>query len=156
MGFENDFRKSNQATQFGLIPNQLHKPTLAYSFTATKDGTLVSAEITKVNTKQNQDEVVNVFPEEDLLIYGNVEILIELLIAKDAEAWRALPEKLRTFLMRTVEWQYRVNEKTNILNLIVNDMEIRWNGSEWVVQAFHPDIQTLSNFYSFYYTKMKS
>lgn len=124
-----------------MIVNQLHKPTLAYSFTATKDGTLVSAEITKVNTKQNQDEVVNVFPEDELPVYGDVEILVDLLISKDVEAWWVLPENLRTFLMRTTEWQYRVNKKTDILNLIINDVEIRWNGSDWVVQAFHPDIK---------------
>lgn len=106
---------------------------LSYSFAPAKDGTIVSLEI--------QDEVLNVFPEEDMLIYGSVETLIDLLIAKDAEAWRALPEKLRTFLMRTTDWQYRVNEKTDLLNLIVNDVEIRWNGSDWVVQAFHPDIK---------------
>ncbi len=113
--------------------DEVHKPTLAYSFTATKDGTLVSSEVVP--------NVVNVFPEKELLIYGDVEVLVDLLIAKDVEAWRSLPENLRKFLMRTTEWQYYVNEKTDIINLIVNDLEIRWNGSNWVVQAFHPDIK---------------
>lgn len=114
-------------TKFGL------GQALSYSFAPARDGTIVSMEL--------QEEVLNVFPVEEVLTYGSVETLIELLIAKDAEAWRALPEKLRTFLMRTTDWQYRVNEKTDLLNLIVNDVEIKWNGAEWVVQAFHSDFK---------------
>jgi hypothetical protein len=158
MGSENDFSESNGQAQFGILPSQSHKPTLAYSFIATKDGTLVSAEVTpELKSKQNQglnelysaeirrqfknlqEDVGNVFPEEDLFVYGNVETLIQLLIEKDVEAWRTLPENLRTFLMRSTEWQYRVNEKTDILNLIINDVEIKWNGAEWVVMAFHSE-----------------
>lgn len=122
MGAENDL---NEFTS--------RKPTLVYSFVPTKDGTLVSAEL--------KDDVVNVFPDEDLHIYGNPEILVDLIIEKDAEAWRTLPENLRKFLMHSTEWQYFVNMKTDIINLIINDLEIRWNGVEWVLQAFHPDIK---------------
>lgn len=109
------------------------KPTLVYSFAPTKDGTLVSAEL--------KNDVVNVFSEEELLIYGSPEVLVDLLIDKDTEAWRALPGNLSKFLMRSTEWQYVVNKKTDIINLIINDLEIRWNGIEWVLQAFHPDIK---------------
>lgn len=109
------------------------KTTLVYSFTPTKDGTLVSAERT------TQDDVANIFPEAELFTYGDVEALVDLLIEKDIEAWRALPENLKSFLMCSTEWQYVVNKKTDIINLIINDVEIRWNGVEWVVQAFHPD-----------------
>lgn len=122
MGVENGFNSSS-------------KPTLVYYFHPTKDGTLVSAE------RIHQDDVANVFPEREILIYGNVEVLVDLLIEKDVEAWRALPENLRAFLMCSTDWQYLLNKKTDIINLIVNDVEIRWNGVEWVVQAFHPDIK---------------
>lgn len=111
------------------MSDDLNKPTLAYSFAATSDGTLVSA------------DVVHTFPKDELFIYGNINVLYELLIEKDVEAWKALPEKLRSVLICTEEWQYHINEKTNVINLIINDLEIRWNGDDWVVQTFHPDIR---------------
>lgn len=123
--------------------NGSSKQTLAYSFIHDRSGTLVSVErIPDLNIPQNEEpqkEVVSVFPEEEIFTYGSVEQLIKLLIEVDVDAWRALPEKLRTYLLRSTDWQYRLNQKSNIINLIINDVEIKWNGVDWFVKSFHPD-----------------
>jgi hypothetical protein len=84
-------------------------------------------------------DMIHTFPKEEIFVYGDIEQLHDLLIIKNVEAWRALPEKMRKHLMCTTEWQYYFDERMILPNLIINDLEIRWNGAEWVVMAFHSE-----------------
>lgn len=158
--------KNDRSPLKGFKPVTQRKTTMAYSYVATKDGELAPAELTaEIRAKQSKDleeqennyrhpnaryvpsnpndDVVHVLPEDDtftLAIYGSVEELIKLLIEKDVEAWRSLPEKFRTFLLRSTEWQYLPNVKTGVPNLIINDVEVRWNGGSWVLENFHQEV----------------
>ena len=75
---------------------------------------------------------------QPLRIPGTVKSLVSELIEKDVEAWRALPVEVRSTLMDMPGACLIVpNEKTGIPNLIVNGVELRCNGTEWVLVTIH-------------------
>lgn len=84
-----------------------------------------------------------VAPTEEMVaqpvrIPGSVKALVSELIEKDVEAWRALPAEVRSTLMDLPGTCLLVpNEKTNIPNLIINGVELRCNGTEWVLVTIH-------------------
>ena len=107
------------------------RKTMAYSFVAPKGSAVAPTEPMEAVTVA---EIKNVPQTPGRKVWhGDVHHLVSLLIEKDVEAWRALPEQTRTWLLSGSWWEYTLNEKTSLPNLIINQVELRWNGSEWVL-----------------------
>jgi len=111
------------------------RPTMMYSFVAedkskgiapTEEMPIIPTPTVPVPAKSAPKFVI-----------GAVSHLISLLIEKDVEAWRGLPEKVKSHLLSNEKWFYTMNEKTNLPNLVINNVEMRWNGSDWVVENLH-------------------
>jgi hypothetical protein len=111
------------------------RKTMAYSFvdpTARKTAVAPTESMEAVTMTQ----IKEVHHKPDV-IPGNVARLISLLIEKDVEAWRALPTLVKDFLMSQDSWKFLPNEKTGVPNLLLNSVELRWNGTEWVLEDLH-------------------
>jgi hypothetical protein len=107
------------------------RKTMAYSFVAPKGSAVAPTEPMEA---VSVSEIKNISqPQTKKVEHGDVHKLVSLLIEKDIEAWRALPDQTRHWLLSGSWWEYTMNEKTALPNLIINQVELRWNGSEWVL-----------------------
>jgi hypothetical protein len=88
----------------------------------------------------NAPDIIHTFPKEEIFVYGDVEQLHDLLIVKNVDAWRALPENIRKHLMCTTEWQYYIADGMVLPNLIINDVEIQWTFYGWMIKDIHTDL----------------
>jgi hypothetical protein len=101
------------------------RKTMAYSFVAPKGGVSAVAPTEEMVAQPTQ-------------VPGSVKNLISLLIEKDVDAWRALSDEVRTQLMELPGTYTLIsNEKTGVPNLNINNVELRWNGTDWVLLTVH-------------------
>ena len=106
---------------YGRGDGPVSRKTMAYSFVAPKDGTSAVAPTEEMVTQPTQ-------------LPGSVKNLISLLIEHDVDAWRALPKEVQTQLMDLPgTYTLILNEKTGVPNLNINHVELRWNGTDWVL-----------------------
>jgi hypothetical protein len=101
------------------------RKTMAYSFVTPKGSASAVAPT---------EEMI----AQPIQVPGSVKNLISYLIEKDVDAWRALPDEVRTQLMELPgTYTLIMNEKTGVPNLNINNVELRWNGTDWVLATVH-------------------
>lgn len=73
------------------------------------------------------------------LIDANTKNIILFLIEKDIEAWRNIPKSVIDYIFADdkVSKAFKLieNNKTNIVDILINGVILTWNGSDWILKG---------------------